>query len=61
MTQLIETAAHFIQPKSSAFVRFVLDEAGASPAEFLLVGSLAMTLLTLLVLALEQTVLLKNA
>lgn len=50
----------FLQPESSAFGRFLLDESGASPTEFLLVGSLAMTLLILLVLAFEQAVSLKN-
>ena len=44
----------------SAFAHFMLDEAGASPTEFLLVGSLAVTLLTLLALAFDQTVLYKK-
>lgn len=61
MTPLPNIAMLLIQPESSALARFVLDEAGGSPTELLLVGSLAMTLLTLLVLAFEQAVLIKNA
>lgn len=45
----------FLELRSSALFRFVLDEAGASPMELLLVGSLVATVLTLLVLAVGRS------
>ncbi len=43
-----------LELRFSAMAHFLVDEAGASPTEFLLVGSLAVTLLCLLVLAFDQ-------
>ena len=59
MNANLETAMIFFDHGSSALARFLVDEAGASTMEFLLVGSLAVTLLTLLVLAFDKALAVK--
>lgn len=49
----------FLEQSASAIAGFLLDEAGASTMAFLLVGSLAVTLLTLLVLAFDKALAVK--